>query len=64
MMSAKSFGCVGVVDGDGRLVGVVTDGDLRRHMDDGLLARSVGEIMHRDPKTITAAQSRRRGARA
>ncbi len=34
----------------------ITDGDLRRHMDDGLLARSVDEIMHRDPKTITAAQ--------
>ena len=35
-------------------VGVVTDGDLRRHMDDGLLLFAVGEIMHRDPKTITA----------
>jgi arabinose-5-phosphate isomerase len=56
VMTAKSFGCVGVCGEGGRLVGVVTDGDLRRHMDDGLLARSVGEIMHRDPKTITAAQ--------
>jgi len=55
VMSAKSFGCVGVSDADGRLVGVVTDGDLRRHMDDRLLARNVCEIMHRDPKTITAA---------
>ena len=55
VMSAKSFGCVGVRGHDGRLVGVITDGDLRRHMDDGLLARSVGEVMHRDPKTITAA---------
>src|SRR5712691_2818305 len=55
VMTAKSFGCVGVRGQDGRLVGVITDGDLRRHMDDGLLARSVGEIMHRDPKTITAA---------
>ena len=55
VMSAKSFGCVGVRGQDGRLVGVITDGDLRRHMDDGLLARNVGEIMHRDPKTITAA---------
>jgi len=54
VMTAKSFGCVGVCGADGRLVGVVTDGDLRRHMDDGLLARTVGEIMHRDPKTITA----------
>jgi len=55
VMTAKSFGCVGVCGADGRLAGVVTDGDLRRHMDDGLLARTVGDIMHRDPKTITAA---------
>jgi arabinose-5-phosphate isomerase len=54
VMTAKSFGCVGICDGDGRLVGVITDGDLRRHMDDGLLGRTVTEIMHRNPKTITA----------
>jgi arabinose-5-phosphate isomerase len=54
IMSAKSFGCVGVCGEDGRLVGVITDGDLRRHMDDGLLARRVEAIMHCDPKTITA----------
>ena len=54
-MTAKSFGCVGVCDGDGRLVGVITDGDLRRHMDDRLFARRVAEIMHPDPKTIGAA---------
>ena len=56
VMSAKSFGCVGVRGEDGRLVGVITDGDLRRHMDDRLLARTVGEVMHRDPKFVTAAQ--------
>jgi arabinose-5-phosphate isomerase len=55
VMSEKSFGCVGVAGADGRLVGVITDGDLRRHMDDRLLARRVGEIMHENPKTITAA---------
>ena len=55
VMSAKSFGCVGVCE-SGRLVGVITDGDLRRHMDDGLLGRNVREIMHRSPKTITARQ--------
>jgi arabinose-5-phosphate isomerase len=54
VMTAKSFGCVGVSGADGRLVGVITDGDLRRHMDDGLLARTVGEIMHQNPKTIAA----------
>jgi arabinose-5-phosphate isomerase len=31
-MSAKGFGCVGIVDGEGRLAGIITDGDLRRHM--------------------------------
>jgi len=55
VMTARSFGCVGVCD-DGRLVGVITDGDLRRHMGDRLLARRAGEIMHPDPKTITAGQ--------
>jgi arabinose-5-phosphate isomerase len=54
VMSAKSFGCVGVQDAQGMLVGVVTDGDLRRHMDDSLLGRRVAEIMHPDPKTIAA----------
>jgi arabinose-5-phosphate isomerase len=55
VMSAKSFGCVGVCDDDGRLVGVITDGDLRRHMDDGLLVRTAAEVMHPEPKTIGAS---------
>ncbi len=53
-MTAKGFGCVGILDGDGRLEGVVTDGDLRRHMSENLAARSVLEIMTRRPKTIDA----------
>ena len=36
-MTQKSFGCLGVVDAKGRLVGVITDGDLRRHMGAELL---------------------------
>jgi arabinose-5-phosphate isomerase len=56
VMSAKSFGCVGVRDENGRLVGVITDGDLRRHMDDGLLARGVADVMHLNPKTIAAGR--------
>jgi arabinose-5-phosphate isomerase len=55
VMTAKSFGCVGVCDDGGRLVGVITDGDLRRHMDDGLFSRTAAEIMHPGPKTIGAA---------
>jgi len=54
VMTAKSFGCVGVRAGDGRLVGVITDGDLRRHMGDGLLSLRVVDVMHREPRTITA----------
>ena len=51
-MTAKSFGCVGVIGGDGKLVGVVTDGDLRRHMEEGLLKRRAGDVMTAAPKTI------------
>jgi arabinose-5-phosphate isomerase len=53
VMTAKSFGCVGVT-ADGRLAGIVTDGDLRRHMEDDLLARKVEEVMTAHPKTIEA----------
>jgi arabinose-5-phosphate isomerase len=42
-----------VVDGDGVLAGIITDGDLRRHMSDGLLARRTGDIMTPAPKTVT-----------
>ena len=50
-MSRKGFGVVGVVDGAGALVGIVTDGDLRRHMA-GLLDRRVEEVMTAGPQTI------------
>jgi len=55
VMTAKSFGCVGACDSGGRLIGVITDGDLRRHMGAELLERSVAEVMHRKPKTISSA---------
>jgi arabinose-5-phosphate isomerase len=55
VMTAKSFGCVGVCGTDGRLIGVITDGDLRRHMGDALLAQSVQAVMHHNPKSIAAA---------
>ena len=53
-MSAKRFGCLGVTDAAGRLVGIVTDCDLRRHMSVSmdLLARQIGEIMTHGPRTI------------
>jgi arabinose-5-phosphate isomerase len=52
VMTAKSFGCVGVTDAAGKLIGVVTDGDLRRHMGDGLLRSTVDAVLSARPKTI------------
>jgi arabinose-5-phosphate isomerase len=51
-MTEKSLGCVGVIDVKGRLIGMITDGDLRRHMGPGLLHARVEEIMTREPKTL------------
>jgi arabinose-5-phosphate isomerase len=51
-MTSKGFGCVGIVDGQGHLVGIVTDGDLRRHMRPDLMAARVDDVMTKDPKTI------------
>jgi arabinose-5-phosphate isomerase len=52
VMTEKSLGCLGIADEAGRLAGIVTDGDLRRHMGAGLLSRTAGEIMTRSPKTV------------
>lgn len=52
-MTSHGFGCVAVVDGEGRLVGIVSDGDLRRHMGADLITRAVGSVMTRSPKTVT-----------
>jgi arabinose-5-phosphate isomerase len=50
-MSAKRLGIIGVVDEDGYLLGAITDGDLRRHMEQGL-DHTAAEFMTGDPKTI------------
>jgi arabinose-5-phosphate isomerase len=52
-MTQKSFGCLGVVDGKGRLAGMITDGDLRRHMGPGLLQARVRDIMTKKPNTLS-----------
>jgi len=52
-ISAKGFGCVGVVDADGKLAGIVTDGDLRRHMRPDLMGAKVDDVMTRAPRTVT-----------
>jgi arabinose-5-phosphate isomerase len=55
-MSTKGFGCVGITDPRGALVGIITDGDLRRHMRNNLLDARVDEIMTRAPKTVRPDQ--------
>lgn len=52
-MSAKRLGIIGVVDDGGYLVGAITDGDLRRHIERGL-DHKAAEFMTREPKTIGA----------
>ncbi len=54
VMTAKRLGCIGAIDRDGALLGIVTDGDLRRHMDANLLQRPVSEIMTEHPVTVPA----------
>ena len=51
-ITGKSFGCTGVLDGKGRLIGIITDGDLRRHLGPDLLTRPAREIMTADPVTV------------
>jgi len=52
VMTEKRFGCVGVVDEAGTLAGVITDGDLRRHMD-GLMGLKTRDVMTRSPATVS-----------
>ena len=51
-MTSKGFGCVGIVDARGHVAGIVTDGDLRRHMRPDLMTELVDEVMTTNPKTI------------
>lgn len=51
VISQKGYGVTGVMDAKGHLAGIITDGDLRRHMD-GLLSRRVFEVMTRSPRVI------------
>jgi arabinose-5-phosphate isomerase len=53
IMTQKSFGCLGVVDSKGRFVGMITDGDLRRHMGPELLKARVQDIMTKKPNTLS-----------
>jgi arabinose-5-phosphate isomerase len=54
-MTTKGFGCVGITDPRGHLVGIITDGDLRRHWND-LRDAQVDAVMTRGPKTVLPEQ--------
>jgi arabinose-5-phosphate isomerase len=55
-MTTKGFGCVAIVQADGRLAGIITDGDLRRHMSPDLLQRKVDDVMTGEPKIVRPDQ--------
>ena len=51
-MTSKMLGCVGIVGGDGRLLGIITDGDLRRCLAPDMLSKKADDVMTRNPKTV------------
>ena len=53
LITQKGFGCLGITDAQNRLVGIITDGDLRRNLDNDLLARRVDDVMTPNPRSIT-----------
>ena len=55
-MTSKGFGCVAIVEGNGKLAGVITDGDLRRNMRADLLQVPVDQVMTKSPKTVRPDQ--------
>ena len=61
-MSSKGFGCVCIVDRNGDIAGIITDGDLRRHMRPDLMTARVDDVMTKNPRTLPG-HARHRGAR-
>jgi arabinose-5-phosphate isomerase len=55
IMTKRSFGCIGVTNQDGKLAGIITDGDLRRHMDTDLLSMTAASVMTPAPRTIRSS---------
>ena len=51
-MTKKRLGCVGVVSKNKKLTGIITDGDLRRHIKNNIIKKTAKEIMKKKPKTI------------
>ena len=56
VMAARRFGCVGITNEQGGLIGIITDGDLSRHMSRDLLDKTAGQVMTRTPKIATPNQ--------
>ncbi|MBQ8677631.1 MAG: KpsF/GutQ family sugar-phosphate isomerase [Alphaproteobacteria bacterium] len=54
VMTSKMLGCVGIIDANGILKGIITDGDLRRCLRPDVLSQKVSEVMTKNPKTIAA----------
>lgn len=52
LMTNKGFGTLGIIDNAGHLIGIITDGDLRRHLDDDLLSLTVNDVMTKNPRSI------------
>jgi len=52
LITQKGFGCLGITNHKGELVGIITDGDLRRHLTGDILSHPVERVMTREPKTI------------
>ena len=55
-MSGKGFGVLGVTSSDGKLAGIVTDGDLRRYLTSGKTAAIIDDVMNRTPLTASPDQ--------
>ena len=56
LMTEKGFGCLGIIDPQEQLIGIITDGDLRRHMSADLLNKATGDIMTPNPQTILSSK--------
>ncbi len=51
-ITQKSLGCAIAVDKSGKLIGIITDGDLRRHMNEDIINKKAKDLLNRNPKKI------------
>ncbi len=51
-MTSKMLGCVGIIDNNGLLIGIITDGDLRRNLSSDMLTKTADDIMTKNPKSV------------